>query len=165
MGFICLDVNTALLNNSGLNMKLISNSYEKALRLVKINKEFKYYFERFFDESQRLTDPNYGFPGISFEANLERNYFDVSYLGVHLRFEFNLCIGEDGVAEANIYCSKESPNFSKEKNIIGAFKFNRAGITNFETDNDQETVSLEYRAIELISHFIYLSATKPLINN
>ncbi len=165
MKSICFAEHAALLNYSGLNMKLISNSYEKALHLVKINKEFKYYFERFLNESLRLTDPNYGFPGISFEAHLETNYFDVSYLGVHLRFEFNLCIDEDGVAEANIYCSKESPNFSQEKNIIGVFKFDHAGKTNFETDNDQETVILQYRGIEIISHFIYLSATKPLINN
>jgi hypothetical protein len=146
-------------------MKLISNSYQKALHLSNLNKELKYFFERFFNESQRLTDPTYGFSGISFEDNLERNFFDVSYLGVQLRFEFNLCIGEDGVAEGNIYCSKESPNFSKEKNIIGTFKFDQAGKTNFESDNDQETVRLQYQAIEIISHFIYLSTTKPLIHN
>lgn len=125
--------------------------------------DLKARFDSFFNEAQYLLDPSSKIVNLSFDAVLDKNYFEVSFAGMQLRFQFVPSFLEDGSLHGTVYCLRESPNFTESKDIIGTFTFNGRGITNFEVDDGNDALEIGYNAAEIIMHFVNQALAKPLV--
>jgi hypothetical protein len=143
-------------------MKLISNAFNQALQAGKRYQTMKSRFLEFFKAGQYLAEPAAGLQNLSFEENFDRDYFDVLYSGIRLRFEFTVLVKEDNSVSGTIYCPKENPRFTESKVILGVISFNGQGVTDFEPPIGEDPVTLQYNAIEILTHFICLAFQKPL---
>lgn len=144
-------------------MKLIPNSHEKIIQIGRRYSDLKARFHSFFNGAQYLLDPSSRIANLAFEAVLDKDYFDVSFAGMQLRFQFVPSFLEDGSLHGTVYCLRESPKFNEPKDIIGTFTFNGRGITNFEVDEGDDALEIEYNAGEILMHFVHQALAKPLV--
>lgn len=134
--------------------------------MVRISRRYpdlKARFDSFFNGAQYLLAPASSIVNLSFEANLDKNYFDVLFAGMRLRFKFIPFTLEDSSLHGSVFCLRESPKFIESKDIIGTFTFNGRGITNFEVDDGNDALEIEYNAGDIIMHFVNQALAKPLV--
>lgn len=144
-------------------MKLIPNNHEKSIQTGRRYLELKARFDSFFNGAQYLLDPSSKIVNLSFDASLDNNYFNVLFAGMQLRFQFVPSLLEDSSLHGVVYCLRESPKFIESKDIIGTFIFNGRGITDFEVDDGNDRLEIEYNAGDIIMHFVNQALAKPLV--
>lgn len=117
---------------------------------LRLNRVFSSFVERasFLEGSQS--------PLTTFKplASPDGDSLDVVGVGIHLKFVFLLCYGQDGTPKGRVVCLRETPRFSEAKDIIGSFTFSGSGTTDFEIKDGEDTVEMDYHTIEIILHFV-----------
>jgi hypothetical protein len=144
-------------------MKLIPNSHDKMIHVSRRYLDLKARFDGFFNGAQYLLDPSSKIVNLAFDTALEKDYFDVLFTGMQIRFKFIPFALEDGSLHGSVYCLRESPRFIESKDIIANFTFNGRGITNFEVDEGSDALEIEYNAGDIIMHFVNQALAKPLV--
>ena len=93
-------------------------------------------------ESQ-LKEPNIKVKGISTELFLDKNYFNVSFAGKEIRFEFRTCINDGGLA-GMVVCYLE-PDFPKTEPIcLNTINFSSTGRTDLRDASDGDILNITY---------------------
>ena len=98
-------------------------------------------FKEFVDAgSAYLARPDPPIAGIKLEVNLHENYFDVFFVGMHVRFQFLVRKGTDGAMIGAVVVVRKSPTFSNEPDLIGSFMLTPEGKTEYEDATAAEVV-------------------------
>jgi hypothetical protein len=80
-------------------------------------------------------------------------------LGIHMLCELT----HEGAASGRVLCTLEKPSFSKEKRLLGSFSFNSQGITDFEADEGDDPIDLEYMAPEIVLTLLHQALQLPAV--
>jgi len=98
-------------------------------------------FKGFVDAgSAYLARPDPPIAGIKLETNLHENYFDVFFVGMHVRFQFLVRKDSDGTMVGAVIVVRKSPTFSNEPDLIGSFRLTPEGETEYEDATAAEVV-------------------------
>jgi len=143
-------------------MKLTENVYDRADHAAKRYARFKEAFACFLKGAAHLTEPTFPIKGLSIGPFLDTNQFDVTFVGMTIRFRFLMLYDTDNTLTGRVVVARNPPAFSDTPEIIGAFSFNGHGITDFEIDEDRDKLGIEYYASEIILHFLDKALAKPL---
>jgi hypothetical protein len=144
-------------------MKIIENVHEKTVAASKRYSRLKSGFERFYSGGQYLTAQQSRLENFVFQPFLESNYFEVLFLGMQIRFLFVSLYDENNSLQGNVICTKYHFGHSEKLIQIGTFKFDGQGMTDFEVDEGQDRLEIEYNAPEIILHFINQALATPLL--
>jgi hypothetical protein len=143
-------------------MRIAPKVHEQAVSACRRYSRLKGAFGRFYVGGQLLTEQRSRLENFVFEPSLENNRFDVLLMGMRLQFLFAPLYDENGALHGNVFCSRCHPRFSENPLLIESFKFDAQGITDFEVDEGQDRLEIEYNAPEIILHFITQALAMPL---
>ncbi|MBU0910489.1 MAG: hypothetical protein KKA54_15705 [Proteobacteria bacterium] len=142
-------------------MKLTENVIDRAEYAAKRYDSFKEAFVRFMKGAAYLTEPSSPIRGLSIEPSLDKNHFDVTFVGMTIRFCFLVQYGTDNALTGRVVIVRETPTFSDTPDIIGAFSFNGKGVTDFDVAEGDDKLEIEYNAVEIVLHFLDQALAKP----
>jgi len=143
-------------------MQLTDDVLHRVMQAERQYVRLKQIFASFLDNANYLVSPQSAIKSIRLEVSPEGDFLDVFFAGIQVRFLFLICSGEDGSHRGNIVCSREAPNFSQCKDIVGSFTFSSAGITDFEVADGHDKIEMGYHANEIILHFVDKTIGTPL---
>lgn len=143
-------------------MKLTEKVFDRIAHVARHYSRIQDRFASFLKETEYLTKSSSPIKGLSINASLEDNYFDVLFAGMTIRFSLLVTYSSDGVSSGRVVVVRVSPVFSDKKDIIGSFTFNGQGITDFESADDNDKLDIGYNASEIVLHFIDQAIAKPL---
>lgn len=143
-------------------MKLTAKVFERMDHVARRYDRLKEGFSNFLKGSEYLTESSSSIKGLSLEASLDENHFDVMFAGITIRFFFLIAYSTDGVLSGRVVVIRINPTFSDEKDIIGSFSFNSQGTTDFETLDGNDKLEIGYNAAEIVLHFLDQALAKPV---
>jgi hypothetical protein len=143
-------------------MKVTARVFDRATHAQKRYARLKEHFAHFYDGVTYLSELASPIKDITLSAELATNCFDVSFLGMKLRFHFVACYGQDEELRGKVVVVREAPAFSECPDIVGSFLFNGQGISDFEATDGEGELDMAYSAAEIVLHFLDQSLAKPL---
>ena len=129
------------------------------LRMSKISERYaklKIIFDNFCQlATDELTKVNCTVKGVAFFPKLERNYFDVSFVGETVRFSFSIAENELPSLQGVVKCNPIGKDEKPMAMTIGEFSFNHHADTAFKTsDGDPLGINYEWGAGYVVLHFL-----------
>lgn len=143
-------------------MKLTEKVFDRIDHVARRFARFSEGFAGFLKGAEYLTEPSSPIKGLSFNAALDKNFFEALFAGMTIRFCFFVAYGTDGVLAGHVVVIRVRPTFSDTPDIIGSFSFNSHGITDFDTLDGNDKLEISYNAAEIILHFLDQALAKPL---
>ena len=143
-------------------MRIAHNLYNQTVSVSRRYSRLKAVFESFYAGGQHLIEQRSQLENFVFEPSLENNYFDALFMGMRIQFLFVPFYDGNGALQGNVFCSRCHPRFSENPLLIGSFKFDAQGVTDFEVDEGQDRLGIEYSAPEIILHFINQALITPM---
>lgn len=120
-------------------------------------------FASFVERAQYLVGENSQLKALKLKVSADGSSLDAIFAGIHLRFQLLPGYGEDEVVRGRVVCSRQIPGLYKESDILGCFTFLGNGNTDFEVEQGNDPIEMEYHAIEIVLHFVQMAIQRPLL--
>lgn len=143
-------------------MKLTEKVFDRVDHVARRYARFNEGFSSLLKGAEYLTEPSSPIKGLSLNASLDQNFFEVLFAGMTIRFCFFVAYGIDGALAGRVGVVRVRPTFSDTQDIIGSFSFNGQGITDFDTSDGNDKLEISYNAAEIVLHFLDQALAKPL---
>jgi hypothetical protein len=143
-------------------MKITENVYEKIVAASRRYSRLKSAFERFYAGGQYLSEQQSRLESFVFQPSFESNKFEILFLGMRIQFLFVPLFDGNNALQGNVICSKHHHVHSDKLIQIGSFKFDGQGMTDFEVDEGQDKLEIEFKAIDIMLHFVNEALITPL---
>jgi len=124
--------------------------------------KLKSVFDAFIEELSFFSEPRCPTPGVTIEKSADGYFFTASFTSVVVGFRLLHVQETDQPAAVKVVCTLESPFFTKNKPVIGAFTYNGQGDTDFEVDEGADPINLNGAAPEIVLHFIVEALAWPV---
>lgn len=115
-------------------------------------------FAIFIRNLEFFTEPRCPVRGVAVATTADGNFCTVSFATVVVGFRLLFSLSSDGAAAGRVVCTLEAPIFTEIKPVLGSFKFNPQGFTDFEVTEGADLIEMEQHAAELVLHFVKCSA-------
>jgi hypothetical protein len=136
-----------------LHAKLLDRFVNAERRFNQFTKKFAEFVETLeFFKQQRCP-----VPGVEIKKTDDPLCVIAVYRTVSISLRMLCELSKDSVALARVVCVLETPSFAAEKRILGSFTFNGQGFTDFEPEEGEDPLEVQYMAPEIVLHFLHLA--------
>lgn len=142
-------------------MKLTRDNFDRLDKAARQHARLSGYFAKLLSESKYLTEPATQVKGISFKPSNNEGYFDVTFIGITIRFRFDSFYGSDGSLVGRVVVERTGPMLSIAPDVIGTFSFNGIGDTSFDDPDGEEKANIESYAGFIILYFLDQALANP----
>ena len=134
----------------------LNNLYSRMTRISKRYIQLKKIFDNFCNLAEaQLTDDKCPVKGVIFSPNLERNSFDVSFVGKTIRFSFFVAEDETPFLRGFVKCNPIGSDEKPMDIVIGKFSFNHRAETSLRSEDDDPLgIDIQWVAGYLVLHFL-----------
>ena len=157
-----------LIGNNTENNDLLSAVQKEArviqlkdlyLRMTRVSDRYtklKAIFDKFGQlATSHLTSEECPVKGITFSPKLDKNYFDVSFVGKKVRFSFFVAEDESHFLQGFVKCNPVGKDEESLYPVIAEFSFNHQADTTLKTpEGDPLGIDAEWAAGYLVLHFL-----------
>jgi len=134
-------------------MKITDRIVDRTAFAARVHGYLKWHFERFFHSAGYLMQPTSPVKGLVLRPVLDMDYFEVSFLGMRIRFQFVLQCASDGFLGGKVIAVRESYGLPNCDGNVGGFMFDAQGFTDFDDSMSGGRLDIGYGAAEIILHF------------
>ena len=136
-------------------MRLTQNTIDRFANAANRVERVRAKFAGFNRSLGFFSEPRCPVRGVVVDVGTDAFFSKVSYGTVAIGFRFLDVLSAEGSASGRVVCTLESPLFTETEPVLGCFKFNPQGFTDFEVSEGADPIEVEYMAVEIALHFLH----------